>query len=427
MPGWRPREIFAVQQPDSTCRNCEGHLRFFTPAEGAVLPKIVDYMNAANGRPSGFDYMRLSLSLMVMLAHTANISYGPDYMNELWQNPLARAILTSILPMFFTLSGFLVAGSMERSRTVVKFMSLRFIRIYPALAVDIIFTALVIGPLVTTLSVGAYFSDPEFFSYLKNITGHDIVFTLPGVFENAKSPYVNLQLWTIPFELACYVILGVLMVASVRGRYRWIMLLGTLAYFAAALYLTGVNSGWTFADWDGPVAGRTLVLSFLLGVNFYLWREEIPAGPGITLAVAIITGVAWVVGPFDRIAGVFPAALLTVYLGIANPRRIGVLKSADLSYGIFLYHFAIIQAVVHFSGGSLAFHWTVLISTPIVVGFAALSWNLVEKPALSLRTGVGRLEDWWVGTRTFKRADDLENRLITVVESRQLPDRGRSG
>jgi peptidoglycan/LPS O-acetylase OafA/YrhL len=241
---------------------------------GFSVATVSDYMEAADNRPTGFDYMRLILSVMVMVSHGASISWGEEHMASMWENPLSRALLTMILPMFFTLSGFLVAGSMQRSRTVLKFMGLRVIRIYPALAVDILFTALVIGPLVTNLPLGAYFSDPLFFSYLKNIVGHDMVLMLPGAFVNANSPYVNLQLWTIPFELACYVILGALMVFSLRGRYRIMLLLGTLAYLALTLFITGRNSGWEFADWNGAVAGRTLVVSFLLGVNLYLWRPQ---------------------------------------------------------------------------------------------------------------------------------------------------------
>jgi peptidoglycan/LPS O-acetylase OafA/YrhL len=78
------------------------------------------------------------------------------------------------------------------------------------------------------------------------------------------------------------------------------------------------------------------------------------------------------------------------------------------------------QAVVFFAGGSLAFHWTVLISAPIVVGFAALSWNFVEKPALSLRTTLGRLEGWWMETRLFKAATSVEDKIVAAIENRQL-------
>jgi peptidoglycan/LPS O-acetylase OafA/YrhL len=57
--------------------------------------------------------------------------------------------------MFFALSGFLVAGSPERSKTLLTFLGLRAIRIYPALGVEVVLSALLIGTAVTTLPLPA--------------------------------------------------------------------------------------------------------------------------------------------------------------------------------------------------------------------------------------------------------------------------------
>lgn len=104
---------------------------------------------------------------------------------------------------------------MDRTRTVAKFLGLRAIRIYPALVVDILFAALIVGPLVTKLSLAAYFTDPGFADYLWNVTGHDIVFYLPGAFAENRQIYANRQLWTVPFELLCYISLGGMMALAI--------------------------------------------------------------------------------------------------------------------------------------------------------------------------------------------------------------------
>lgn len=67
--------------------------------------------------------------------------------------------------MFFALSGFLVAASFERTKTLGMFYGLRAIRIYPALAFDTIVSALILGPLFTGLPLSSYFSDPLFLRY----------------------------------------------------------------------------------------------------------------------------------------------------------------------------------------------------------------------------------------------------------------------
>ncbi|MCI0735547.1 MAG: acyltransferase family protein, partial [Beijerinckiaceae bacterium] len=140
---------------------------------------LSDRLTVTVGRPSGFDYMRLGLAVSVVLLHSFRTTYGDDA--ELWETPL-RPFLRVILPMFFALSGFLVAGSLERSKTMITFLGLRVIRIYPALAVEVTLSALLIGTAVTTLPLGSYFSDPLFWKYLLNAIG-DVHFYLPGVFE----------------------------------------------------------------------------------------------------------------------------------------------------------------------------------------------------------------------------------------------------
>jgi peptidoglycan/LPS O-acetylase OafA/YrhL len=357
---------------------------------------IHSYMEAAGYRPSGFDYMRLILATMVLVSHGLNTALAADGMREVWKTPLLGGLFSMVLPMFFTLSGFLVAGSMDRTRTVAKFLGLRAIRIYPALVVDILFTALIIGPFVTSLSWDAYFSDPEFAAYLWNVTGHDIVFTLPGAFDNNPQFYANLQLWTVPFELMCYIALGAMMAAAYFVRGSIVIPLGTFVIFALVMARTGLTTNWQFTDWYGPVSGPMLIVAFLLGVNIHLFRDRIPCSPMMILGLILATLIGFSFGPYDRLIGVFPAALLTVCLGVLNPRRINIIKHADLSYGLFLYHYILQQALISAAGGELAWYILIPVSFILTLAFAYASWTLIEKPALELRKPLGRLEDRWI-------------------------------
>src|ERR1041385_995860 len=97
---------------------------------------IDDRLRATQGRPSGFDYMRVALALGVICWHSRLTSYGEGSgAGHVWLVDIAMFPLAIfILPMFFSLSGFLVAGSLERSRTLLTFLGLRVFRILPALA-----------------------------------------------------------------------------------------------------------------------------------------------------------------------------------------------------------------------------------------------------------------------------------------------------
>src|SRR5271168_2704028 len=124
-----------------------------------------------------------------------------------------RTIFLPIVPAFFALSGFLVTGSALRVRATSTFLMFRVLRILPALLVEVTLSALVLGPIFTTLPLRHYFSDPQFFRYFGNIVGW-ITFYLPGVFHDNIYPTVNGNLWTLPAELDCYLITGALLLTG---------------------------------------------------------------------------------------------------------------------------------------------------------------------------------------------------------------------
>src|ERR1700761_9702307 len=99
-------------------------------------------LSTAHGRPSGFDYMRIVLSISVLASHTIVTSYGIEAEKALWASPVG-ILLRFIVPMFFILSGFLVAGSLDRSKTLIMFMGLRVIRIIPALFTEVLISAII--------------------------------------------------------------------------------------------------------------------------------------------------------------------------------------------------------------------------------------------------------------------------------------------
>ncbi len=108
-----------------------------------------------------------------------------------------------VLPAFFALSGFLVSTSLFRSKTIFEFVTLRVVRMMPALFGEVLISALLLGPLLTAFTIQEYFSSRQFYVYWLNIIG-EIHFQLPGLFlDNPDPGRVNLQLWTIPLELKC--------------------------------------------------------------------------------------------------------------------------------------------------------------------------------------------------------------------------------
>jgi peptidoglycan/LPS O-acetylase OafA/YrhL len=335
-------------------------------------------MEDVRNRSSGFDYLRIILASSVILAHTVDVDYGP---NAIFAVPLPLRILQiAILPMFFSLSGFLVAGSLGRSANLKIFFGLRILRIVPALSMEITLSALILGPLLTTLSLHDYFTNAEFHRYFLNVVG-DVHIRLPGMFPTNPFPnLVNTQLWTVPWELYCYIALGALALFGFKNH-KW-KFLGLLMIAQAILLAHGLSS--TTMARRVTVGGPLLVMSFLGGVLIESFKERIPCNARAALAAGAVFA-ACLIYPALRYLCPLPAAYVTVYLGLLDPPKARWAFSGDYSYGLYLYGYPLQQTVA--SLGSQYRHWYLnfALAYPLALGCAVFSWWVVEKRALALR------------------------------------------
>lgn len=348
------------------------------------MKTIADRMEVTHGRPTGFDYLRLILATSIIVWHAFPLSYGAGVDAAFMASPW-RPLVACLVPMFFALSGFLVAGSLERN-PIVTFLGLRIIRILPALFVEVALSALILGPLLTVYTLSNYFSDGQFAHYFLNVLG-DIHYELPGLFLSNPYPnVVNGQLWTVPWELKCYLALTGLSLIGV-SKSRW-PLLGVTVLGAIAFWYFGSVG---LLDQSRGIPGAALILSFLVGVIMFNMKNLIPWSGAIAVASAFAaTGLFLIPGGDYFVA--FPTAYLTIYLGLLNPPKFGVLKGADYSYGLYLYGFAIQQAIAQM--GPWAHHWYVnlCLALPFAAIFAGLSWTFIEKPALKLKQVLPHVE-----------------------------------
>jgi peptidoglycan/LPS O-acetylase OafA/YrhL len=334
---------------------------------------IDDALRETRGMTTGFDYLRIGLALYVFLWHCLAI---PDpetgrFIYAGWFGPAQR----SILPMFFALSGFLVAGSFTRN-SLAKFVALRALRIVPALAVEVAMSAVVIGVAFTTLPLHDYFASPQFWAYFLNIVG-DVHLQLPGVFEGM---FVNSQLWTLPYELQCYLALVVISLLGL-ARSRALLLAVTLSVCLLMTYLAVKGDLMN----NGPAAPRlTLPLSFLCGVCLYMFREKAPLRHDLMLACVVVSYGVLYVRNLAFLAPL-PLAYVTVFLGLLNPPK---LRTGDISYGVYLFHCPILVCLYNLAGRHASWQQLLLLGLPLTLGFATLSWTFIESPIANRKRAV---------------------------------------
>lgn len=354
-----------------------------------------------NGVGPGFDAVRLGLATAVLFIHASLIAPGvtgaegdllfPHAPVERW------ALNFAVVPMFFALSGFLVAASAERL-SVVQFLVSRLLRIVPALAVEITLSALVLGPLVTTVALGAYYTDPRFARYFLNILG-SVHYELPGVFETNPAPgVVNGSLWTVPHELGCYAMVAALVMLGVFRR-NWLLPVATAGLFGAAIvvFLCGAlgHPLPMQAQLDHLFVTRgaaRLIPVFLTGMLFYRYRHRIPyrveyAAIAVVgyVAIASFGSPGWNTNPLFNAAVAPLFAYSVVYAGLSPALKLDVLKGGDYSYGVYLYGFPIQQALIATMPGVHDVGLFYLMSLVCAFAMATFSWRYVEKPILRMR------------------------------------------
>ncbi|WP_458760204.1 acyltransferase family protein [Afipia sp. TerB] len=329
-----------------------------------------------NGLGPGFDFLRIALALLVVLSHSYQVSYGIEDGGVLAQG-FCAPFLAAILPMFFGLSGFLVMGSSFRTRNTGTFLAYRALRLVPALAVEVTLSALILGPLLTTVPLREYFSDPRVLEYFGNIIGR-VRYFLPGVFEDLpRAGVVNANLWTLHAELICYF----LMTCGMLTRLAYERVVVTVLWVLLTIAMTTFNVFTHVYELKGGIySGHVLVYSFATGVLAYHWRHAIPCSDRLALIAA---GVAFVLLklPYTAFVAHLPLIYLTVWIGTKRLPSYG----GDYSYGVYLYSYPIQQMLMSISP-SLHEWWIIFpLSAALSLLVAAVSWIWIERPALSLK------------------------------------------
>jgi peptidoglycan/LPS O-acetylase OafA/YrhL len=345
------------------------------------------------GEGPGFAILRLLLAVAILWIHARYLSRlgvsapSPDgagtaaapKLFAVWTGP-SRVFFLFLVPAFFALSGFLVTGSGLRLRATSTFLAFRVLRILPALLVEVTLSALVLGPIFTNLPLKSYFTDPQFGRYFGNIVGW-ITFYLPGVFENNHVPVVNGNLWTLPSEFDCYLITAALMVTGLA--YQRMVL--TIIMAAITLVVLGLNTFTDFAVTPEQFASHTITYYFFIGMMFYHWREYIPARWWLFGLSIIGTYVFLSFSHTIYLAPVFVTYCI-VFLGVKGLPEFQWLRTRDYSYGIYLYGYPIIQALIASfpvlrGNGVLTF----VVGTTSTIVFAAFSWHVIERRPLMFK------------------------------------------
>ena len=354
------------------------------------------------------DHIRAYAAVLALFYHGLQLfwhqaAYGSVFDASRWlatDNPLLALIVEghTAVALFMVLSGFIFTyGARGRNVVYWRFVRNRLLRTYP------LFVALI------ALGISAM---PDRFSWQALLTTVFGLANMPGHLDIAP---VSAMFWAVAVEWHFYLLFPFLLL-FLNGRgpaYLALLVLLVLAWRGIAWLLTGEIRELAYFT----IAGR--LDQFLIGMLAGAWcarhgTERVSPWLFPAAAALVLAGIwlfhragGWPQDNALRIAwGTVEAALwaafLVAYLGFARliPARVSRLIASVgiVSYSIYLLHFVVIYLIT-VKGWYLvlgtgpvvdALLTTLLVATPVTLLLSALSYHVIERPFLGLRSSYYR-------------------------------------
>lgn len=344
-----------------------------------LLPAWRTLASYTEQKENNYLLLRFLAALSVIYGHSYAITKLPGQ-HDLVQSLLRFSYSGDVgVDVFFVISGFLVTASYLNRRDWGDFMKARVLRIFPALAVCLLVTVLILGPVVSTLGVLDYFGSGATYAYFfRNLSLLLLDYDLPGVFEHLPQYGVNGSLWTLPIEFGLYILLSLFGLLGILFKRRWygLFILGMCAL--AFITFTEVHFLSQKMIWF------RLMCLFAAGSVMRVYADRIPltGWPLLLLPLAFLLRRQHL-GAFS---GVFSVWLVyAVFWAAYVPNLHFFNRLGDYSYGLYIYAFPIQQTLRQYFPDIAPLTLFACASVATVI-CAALSWHLVEEPALRLKS-----------------------------------------
>ena len=328
-------------------------------------------------------------------------------MTGLGRDPYVGDIRLGVLAVggFFVISGYLITKSRLQS-TFLSYAWRRTLRILPGYWVCLIFTGLVAaaiagavrGGWTPTLGIQYFVSNFDFWH------GDGVVgTTLSG------APYPgawNGSLWTLRYELACYLLVGLIAFFTfVRAsRWPWIVIFVGSTVLSLVVHARGMT---------GMLEQFSLLLPFFAaGALLYKLSPIAPSNWKLGLSSVTAVPLICLLG-YGQTLSALPFAYALIWLGSIAPSALKRLGSKnDYSYGMYLYGMPVQQLLVLLDVQRFGAPIFAVLSVAATAPLAVASWWLVESQAMKLK-GVFRNKQ-------------SRNKSLSVVESAEATINGNS-
>lgn len=345
-------------------------------------------------RKNNFDLIRLIAAFQVLIWH-GSVHFE---VSEKLYDILVVLYHFPGVPIFFTISGFLISFSLERNNFQLKqYFKNRSLRIFPALWVCTIFTALLL------FAFGKVGSGKDFITwFVAQITFFQ--FYASESLKTWGTGHPNGSLWSIAVEVQFYLVLPLVLYVINLSKKKWVVNILLLIVFLLSIlvkhlihtspyilqnelyvkllnntvliylhfFLTGIAIYKNF-EWLLPFLKEKVIIWLVIYVVYILvfkfWLKLYDTNYEITI--------------WGIVANTILSLLTLSFAFSFTDLSQKLLHENDISYGIYIYHMPIVNTMV--SLGYKGSIWNLLVLAILTTILAFLSWKLIEQRILKLK------------------------------------------
>lgn len=320
---------------------------------------------------NNFDLLRLLAATEVVFDHYFQQLHIPI-------SHLSKEILYLFpgVPVFFVISGYLISASFERNGNLVNYFRNRALRIFPGLWGCILLTIIVI-----TITGVSFFNKQTITWLPAQLIG--VIYT-PNFLANYGFGSYNGSLWTIPIELQFYIVLPLCYFFAPKNKVTY-WFYGLLILFVT---LSLVYHFSHFSPLITKLADYSFVphfYLFLMGVilqRLRIYKSRFIYNKALYWLLAYLvfyfTAHDLLEANIFNLCQYLFLAFCVLSMAYTLPRAAEkLLRSNDISYGIYIYHGLILTVVVQEKWQE---NFSVYLLLAITYLAAYLSWIGIEKP-----------------------------------------------
>lgn len=313
-------------------------------------------------RDNCFDFLRYFFAFSLILTHFCTLTDTEQFWFITGQMRVKA---------FFTITGFLVVYSFLRRNNLKVYCRKRILRIIPAY-VTMVLLCYLAGGLFSDAPLKEYYLSLQSAKYMAaNLSFLNYLEPcLPGLFtDNFYGPFVNGSLWSMKYEVLFYCFVPVLI---------WLMRRYNKLYVLIAVFVGLLTYNTFYSN------SLSTIIYFFSGTAILLYFDWFCRNIRWILPVCILyLGATFIFGN-HILYYLEPFAFSAVIVGIAYfCKPLNVFRRFDnISYGLYLYHFPVIQVLVQYDIHHNNIYIAFLLALIITTLLALASWYIIEKPML---------------------------------------------